>query len=208
MFNNNFALFVSSFQCNDNCKQFRQVVCQDDRHHANITNCPLNTRPHSVQECCNFKWRNLWTPVKWIYIISSKTICLIPWIPWTYVNFSSFQCSAECGNGTRSRRRVCMRIFMRNPNQKPPARKRGQAVNERYCQHMKQPPFIPKTRPCRKQICAAPKWEPTAWTRVNSTLKTDNTSWILFNDKSIFPSIYSVRLVVAKGTRHVKYGVW
>lgn len=51
-------------QCNDSCKKHRQVVCQDDRHHRNITNCPLNTRPHSVEECCQFRWRNLWTPVK------------------------------------------------------------------------------------------------------------------------------------------------
>ncbi|XP_055309435.1 A disintegrin and metalloproteinase with thrombospondin motifs 9-like isoform X3 [Sitodiplosis mosellana] len=123
-------------QCNDNCKQYRQVICQDDRHHANITNCPLNTRPLSTQECCQFKWRNLWTP-----------------------------CSAECGNGTRSRQRVCMRLYPRVQNAKTQVRKKGQPVGERYCQHMKQPPFIPKMKVCRKQACAAPKWEVTPWTR-------------------------------------------
>lgn len=31
---------------------------------------------------------------------------------------------------------------------------------------MKQPPFIPKMKVCRKQTCAAPKWEVAPWTRV------------------------------------------
>lgn len=172
-------IFSSHFKCNDNCKQFRQVVCQDDRHHANITNCPLNTRPHSVQECCHFKWRNLWTPVNLndVFFCSKQIITefllLVISKP-----LEKIQCSAECGNGTRSRRRVCMRLFVRSSNVKSPVRKKGQTVDERYCKHMKQPPFIPKTRPCRKQTCAAPKWEQISpWTRVSFYFK-----WKIFHN--------------------------
>lgn len=91
------------------------------------------------------------------------------------MNIFCLQCSAECGSGTRSRQRVCMRLYMKNHTEKPPARKRGQQVNERYCQHMKQPPFIPKTKACRKQLCAAPKWDVTTWSKVS-----------LFSKKSFF----------------------
>lgn len=58
-----------------------------------------------------------------------------------------------------------MRLYIRNRNEKPQARRRGQQVNERYCQHMKQPPFIPKTKVCRKQMCAAPKWDVSPWSK-------------------------------------------
>lgn len=58
-----------------------------------------------------------------------------------------------------------MRLFTRSHNEKPQARKRGQHVSDRYCQHMKQPPFVPKTKVCRKQMCASPKWDVTPWSK-------------------------------------------
>lgn len=135
------------------------MACQVDRHHANNSKCPLNTRPHDVQECCQFKWRNLWSPVRFypnkLHLKKAqfhKLHCFL-------------QCSAKCGMGTRSRQRVCMRLFYRNPNEK--TRKKGQPVGERYCQHMKQPPFTAKTKPCQKQMCAAPKWVVSPWTKVS-----------------------------------------
>lgn len=59
-----------------------------------------------------------------------------------------------------------MRLFPKSNDEKQPMRKRGSPVDEKYCRHMKQPPFIPKTKVCRKQLCALPKWAVTAWTRV------------------------------------------
>lgn len=50
-------------QCNADCKRHRLVVCQDDNHNSSISNCPLNIRPGSTATCCNFRWRNLWSPV-------------------------------------------------------------------------------------------------------------------------------------------------
>lgn len=137
------------------------MVCQDDRYQNNITNCPLNTRPTSVDECCQFKWRNLWTPVCSQMKIHSVS---------DFVNGMfcfQHQCSAECGTGTRSRQRACMRLFPRPRDDQRP-RKKGQPVDAKYCKQMKQPPFIPKSKVCRKQTCALPKWEVMGpWSRVN-----------------------------------------
>lgn len=72
----------------------------------------------------------------------------------------------NCGVGTRSRQRVCTRMYPRNGDEKQPRRK-GQQVDSTYCEFMKQPPFVPKTKVCRKQ-CIQPKWEITPWSRVSS----------------------------------------
>lgn len=61
-----------------------------------------------------------------------------------------------------------MKMFTRQRDENPrQPRKKGQPVDMKYCQHMKQPPFIPKTKVCRKQPCAIAKWDVTSWSRVS-----------------------------------------
>lgn len=59
-----------------------------------------------------------------------------------------------------------MKLFPRSRDPKQQIRKKGRPVDNRYCSHMKQPPFTPKTKECRKQNCALPKWELSPWSKV------------------------------------------
>lgn len=69
---------VCRVQCNADCKRHRLVVCQDDNHNSSISNCPLNIRPGSTATCCNFRWRNLWSPVSLaILVVRSKHSIII-----------------------------------------------------------------------------------------------------------------------------------
>lgn len=80
--------------------------------------------------------------------------------------FILLQCSATCGEGVRSRKQVCMRIYPRSPNDKQGKRK-NLIVDNNLCAHMKAPPFIPKSKVCNRQ-CAQARWDVTAWSRVNN----------------------------------------
>lgn len=95
-----------------------------------------------------------------------------------------------------------MRLYPRIQNDKTQVRKKGQPVEERYCQHMKQPPFIPKMKVCQKQVCAAPKWEVSPWTRVHLKIKSIKLEFFLA--LIIYCFKYSVLLVVGKDIQRVR----
>ncbi|XP_055541623.1 A disintegrin and metalloproteinase with thrombospondin motifs 20 isoform X4 [Wyeomyia smithii] len=51
-------------ECNDDCKRYRQVLCQDHRG-TESTECPVNQKPPEVESCCHFRWRiTNWKPCK------------------------------------------------------------------------------------------------------------------------------------------------
>lgn len=58
-----------------------------------------------------------------------------------------------------------MRLFPKTEKQ---LRKKGQPVDKRFCQHMRAPVFIQKTKVCIKQQCQQAKWEVSPWSRVSS----------------------------------------
>lgn len=142
-----------------------------------MTNCPLNIRPNSTAACCIFKWRNHWTPVCYTLLIIlykflniRNYLCVCARASITMVNETLLQCSVNCGMGTRSRQRVCMRLYPRNGDEKQPRRK-GQPVDPAYCEYLKQLPFVPKTKVCRKQCIQHAKWVITPWSRVSMKKK-------------------------------------
>lgn len=50
------------FQCNNECKHMRQVICQDHRGQRR-DECPKELEPLHIENCCQFKWRAIWKPV-------------------------------------------------------------------------------------------------------------------------------------------------
>lgn len=54
------------------------------------------------------------------------------------------------------------------PKTEKQLRKKGQPVDKRFCQHMRAPVFIQKTKVCIKQQCQQAKWEVSPWSRVSS----------------------------------------
>lgn len=65
--------------------------------------------------------------------------------------------------GVRRQKRVCLRLHPKSARN-PHPRKKGQTVDNHYCSHMKQSPFYPKQKPCRKQ-CDVAKWDVTSWSK-------------------------------------------
>lgn len=96
-----------------------------------------------------------------------------------------------------------MKLFPRSRDPKQQTRKKGRSVDKRYCSHMRQPPFTPKTKECRKQNCALPQWELGPWSKVSS-IATLVVHELLQNEKFI---IFSVRLDVERAIHPVNYFV-
>lgn len=92
-----------------------------------------------------------------------------------------------------------MKLFPKSRDPKQQIRKKGRAVDNRYCSHMKQPPFTPKTKECRKQNCALPKWELGPWSKVSSIAAFVVERLLQYGKFFIF----SVRLAVEKAIQLV-----
>ncbi|XP_055637495.1 A disintegrin and metalloproteinase with thrombospondin motifs 20 isoform X2 [Toxorhynchites rutilus septentrionalis] len=111
-------------ECNDDCKRYRQVLCQDHRGKES-NECPLNQKPPEVESCCHFKWR------------------ITNWKP----------CNVTCGGGDgyRTGERVCMRLFPKSTENPHPV-KTGRKVDAKHCAHVKTPPakkLVRKCKPCQ-----------------------------------------------------------
>ncbi|XP_038115845.1 A disintegrin and metalloproteinase with thrombospondin motifs 9 isoform X2 [Culex quinquefasciatus] len=111
-------------ECNDDCKRYRQVLCQDHRGKES-NECPLNQKPPEVESCCHFRWR------------------ITNWKP----------CNVTCGGGDgyRTGERVCMRLFPKSADNPHPV-KTGRKVDAKNCAHVKIPPakkLVRKCKPCQ-----------------------------------------------------------
>ncbi|XP_055541621.1 A disintegrin and metalloproteinase with thrombospondin motifs 9 isoform X2 [Wyeomyia smithii] len=111
-------------ECNDDCKRYRQVLCQDHRG-TESTECPVNQKPPEVESCCHFRWR------------------ITNWKP----------CNVTCGGGDgyRTGERVCMRLFPKSVDNPHPV-KTGRKVDAKQCAHVKIPPakkLVRKCKPCQ-----------------------------------------------------------
>ncbi|XP_058450296.1 A disintegrin and metalloproteinase with thrombospondin motifs 9 isoform X2 [Malaya genurostris] len=111
-------------ECNDDCKRYRQVLCQDHRGKES-SECPLNQKPPEVESCCHFRWR------------------ITNWKP----------CNVTCGGGDgyRTGERVCMRLFPKSVNNPHPV-KTGRKVDAKNCAHVKIPSskkLVRKCKPCQ-----------------------------------------------------------
>ncbi|XP_065076694.1 A disintegrin and metalloproteinase with thrombospondin motifs 1 isoform X3 [Ochlerotatus camptorhynchus] len=108
-------------ECNDDCKRYRQVLCQDHRGKES-NECPLNQKPPEVESCCHFRWR------------------ITNWKP----------CNVTCGGGDgyRTGERVCMRLFPKSVENPHPV-KTGRKVDAKYCAHAKIPPAKKLVRKCK-----------------------------------------------------------
>ncbi|XP_021708409.1 A disintegrin and metalloproteinase with thrombospondin motifs 9 isoform X3 [Aedes aegypti] len=111
-------------ECNDDCKRYRQVLCQDHRGKES-NECPWNQKPPEKESCCHFKWR------------------ITNWKP----------CNVTCGGGDGYRvgERVCMRLFPKSVENPHPV-KTGRKVDAKLCAHEKIPPakkLVRKCKPCQ-----------------------------------------------------------
>ncbi|GAB0092696.1 A disintegrin and metalloproteinase with thrombospondin motifs 9 [Sergentomyia squamirostris] len=127
--------FGSWSECSD-CTRRRYVICQDHRGQVDDKFCPESLRPPQRESCCHYRWRSLWSP-----------------------------CSATCGEGIRTRQRVCMGLMTRSKTNPHPI-KTGKRVDSRYCEHAKIIPFKKTTRRCKK-LCVF-RWETSPWSKCSA----------------------------------------
>lgn len=81
--------------------------------------------------------------------------------------FLNYKCSTSCGTGLQKRNRFCVRTQVKSIKTSRSPRRKGEIVDNIYCQNITVPHLSPQRKYCFRRNCNPPKWVAFPWSRVS-----------------------------------------